>query len=90
MFSPDFIFKLLTNTQDIIAGDPEARVLQHQKKRPGVDFFTKANSAGLTDLLIRNASIYSNITSSLLMLTSPGCLLYVEVVTHTILVDSSS
>ena len=24
MFSPDFIFKLLTNTQDIIAGDPEA------------------------------------------------------------------
>ena len=23
MFSPDFIFKLLTNTQNIIAGDPE-------------------------------------------------------------------
>ena len=68
----------------------QPRVLQHRKKRPGVDFFTKANSAGLTDLLIRNASIYSNITSSSLMLTSPGCLLYVEVVTHTILVDSSS
>jgi hypothetical protein len=25
-------------------------VLRHRKKRPGVDFFAKANSAGLTNL----------------------------------------
>ena len=28
----------------------DPRVLRHRKKRPGVDFFAKANSAGLTNL----------------------------------------
>ena len=49
MFSPDFIFKLLTNTQDIIAGDPEAHGSMFVPVILGSDKTTVSVATGQTE-----------------------------------------